>query len=306
MKIEQIAESRCRSGGGGARIRRDVRRRAFVRAAALFVAGALMPSLPLQAQEATPPPPEEEIVVEGRRNRNEIISSYVNGLTAANPNNPLARYAPGDYCPTVLGLSPTSNKQITTRMRRVAAAAGVKPAEEDCAPSAVVIFTDDKAAFVRRFRARHPQYFTQLQGKGRRLAEVEGPAVAWHIVQPTGTQAIEPGGLFYSSVTPVVTMSVVVVEVSALNGLTTTQVADYVLMRTLTDREPPFLNVPNDFTILKALRAPMASEVPASLTKWDLAYLKGRYTGHPGRYSARQEGTIRGMMRRALAETAKD
>jgi hypothetical protein len=169
-----------------------------------------------------------------------------------------------------------------------------------------VIFTDDKAAFLGKFQARYPKFFSQLQGGGRHLAKAEGPAVAWHLVDVTGTKAPEPGGLFFSAVTPVVALSVVVVERSALLGLTTTQIADYVLMRTLTDREPGTLDVPNDVTILKALHAPMASALPASLTAWDLAYLKGRYTGHPGRYSTRQAASIRGMMRRALTESARD
>jgi hypothetical protein len=235
-----------------------------------------------------------------------VINSYIKAITAANPNEPLARYARGDYCPAVYGLSPTMNKQITTRMRAVAVAAGVKPAEEDCVPSAVVIFTDRKGEFLEKFRARYPSYFEQLGGAMRRLKEAEGPAVAWRLVQRIIATEGTGGGLIYSAVTPVVTMSVVVVERSALLGLTTTQIADYVLMRTLTDQEPKTLNVPNDYTILKALRAPLGSAVPSSLTKWDLAYLKGRYSNHPSRYSSQQAASLRGMMRRALTETASN
>jgi hypothetical protein len=285
----------------------------FSGAVAFLLGGVLLASTPLAAQETAAATQtvadaaaENEIVVEGRRNRDELINAYERGLNTASSNDPLARYAPEDYCPAVLGLSPASNKQIATRMRKVATAAGVKPAEEDCVSSALVIFTYDKAAFLQKFQSRHPKYFNQLQGGGRHLAKVDGPAVAWHLVQVQGTKSPEPGGLFFSAVTPVIAMSVVVVDRSALLGLTPTQIADYVLMRTLTDREPGALDVPNDVTILKALHAPMNSAVPASLTRWDLAYLKGRYTGHPGRYSTRQAAAIRGMMRRALSEAASN
>lgn len=259
--------------------------------------------------QATAPPAsaeEEEIVVEGQRNADNVINSYLKGITAANPNEPLARYARGDYCPATYGLSASSNKQITTRMRAVAVAAGVNPAEEDCVPSALVIFVDGKNEFLEKFRARHPRYFAELRGRGRPLLESEEPAVAWRLVQRVFATDGTGGGMIRSTVTPVITMSVVVVERRALIGLTTTQIADYVLMRSLTDQEPRTLNVPNDYTILKALPAPLASAVPLSLTKWDLAYLKGRYSNHPASYSTRQAATIRGMMRRALTETASE
>jgi hypothetical protein len=285
-------------------MRRIIRGAGSTRAAALLLGTALMHTAPLAAQEVAQPPSaqEDEIVVEGQRDRESVINNYVRGLTAASPNEPLARYAAGDYCPAAYGLGPSGNKQIAARMRAVAAAAGVRPAEEDCVPSALVIFTEDKNAFIEKFRARHPRYFLQLRGSGRGLAEMQGPAVAWRIVEQFPTKTPTAGGLLFSEVTPVVAMSVLVLERSGLRGLTTTQLADYALMRTLTDQEPRALNVPHDFTILRAVSAPMGSAVPSSLTRWDLAYLKGRYTGGPARYSTRQAASIRSMMQRALTE----
>lgn len=285
---------------------RSISRR--TRAVALCLAGALICSAPLAAQEpaATPPEDEDEIVVEGQRVRDDVIERYVEGLNAARRSLPLARYAPRDYCPAVLGLSASRNKQIAARMRSVAAAAGVKPAEEDCVPSALAIFTDDKDSFLERFRARHPRYFQQLPARGRRLAKTEEPAVAWRLVETSATNSPTGGDLILSPYTPAVAMAVVVLERKALLGLTTTQVADYVLMRTLTDYGSKPLGVPMDFTILGALDAPIGSAVPSSLTEWDLTYLKGRYSGHPARYSTRQAATIRGLMRRALTQAADD
>jgi hypothetical protein len=275
--------------------------------AALCLVAALTCSSPLAAQEAASTPSEEvEIVVEGQRVRDDAIERYVEGLNAARRSLPLARYAPRDYCPAVLGLSAARNKQIAARMRTVAAAAGVKPADEGCVPSAIAIFTNDKEAFLEKFRERHPRYFQQLPARGRRLAQSDGPAVAWRIVETSATNSPTGGNLILSAYTPAVAMSVVVLERKALLGLTVTQIADYVLMQTLTDHGSEPLAVPMDFTILGALHAPVGSAVPSSLTAWDLAYLKGRYSGHPGRYSTMQAATIRGMMRRALTETAED
>ncbi|HEX8215034.1 MAG TPA: hypothetical protein VF582_06130 [Allosphingosinicella sp.] len=279
---------------------------------------ALIASTPLMAQAATPPSSKEgEIVVEGLRKPNEVINSYVRSVTEASSSEPLARYAAGEYCPTVIGLSAGRNAEIAARMRAVAAAAGVKPASAGCIPSALIFFVDDKEDFVREFRARHPIYFDHLQDEDRPALKAAGPALAWHLVQQIDPQGMPlnrdadgykfvessaRGSNILSMISSVVAMSVVIVERSALVGLTATQIADYALMRTLTDRAPtPSTRVPDSLTILGALRAPIGSPVPASLTQWDLAYLKGRYSGHPARYGTSQAAAIRGNMRRALA-----
>jgi len=291
---------------------------AFTGAAALLLAGALLPATPLAAQPTGAQPsaqetqPDDEVTVMGIRDRLRAIDNYVGGLTVVNPSDPLSRYAVDQYCPAVLGLSEQRNAEIAARMRTVAAAAGVRPAAEGCLPSALVVFVDDKASFLRAFRAQHPIYFTDLRGEGWATAREDGPAVAWSLVQmvdPEGMpvqRSIEGyaivdsatgGSRLRAMVRPVVAMSVVIVERRALVGLTATQIADYVLMRTLTDRPPAALEVPANLTILGALTAPMGSVVPSSLTSWDLAYLRGRYSGDPASYGNRQRAAIRAQMR---------
>lgn len=300
-----------------------MRRSRFAWAAALLMAAGACPSSPLLAQEAAgPPPTEDPIVVTGVRDQQETIHDYVGGITVARQDQPLPRYIPDEYCPAVLGLSAQRNAQIAGRMRAVAAAAGVKPAAAGCVPSALVIFVDDKEAFLRDFRARHPTYFIDLQGRNPPAPAADGPAVAWHLVQLLDPQGVPldhavgggynvvespaGGSRLLSMVRPVVAMSVVVVERGALVGLTGTQIADYALMRTLTDRGPEGLDVPAGLTILGAIGAPMGGAVPLSLTEWDLAYLKGRYAGHPARYGQSQAAAIRNRIRRALAGAGEE
>lgn len=296
----------------------------FLKAVALLAAAFLLPLSQAAAQQQPDRDARqgEEIVVTGVREQLRAIENYVRGLTVAGSDDPLSRYEPGVFCPTVLGLSGPRNAEIARRMRRVAAAAGVEPAGANCRTSALVIFVDDKESFLAAFQRRHPVYFTGLRGEALPPPREDGPAVAWQLVQnldPQGNPVQRDGesgfgivsspmggSRLLSMIRPVVAMTVVVVERRGLIGLTPTQIADYVLMRTLTDRGPARLQVPDQLTILKALTAPIGTAVPASLTQWDLAYLRGRYSGNPARYGGSQRSAIRRTMRRAVTDGNRD
>lgn len=270
-----------------------------------------------EAPEAEAPQEENEILVQGTREQLRAIDSYVQGLTVVIPGDPLPRYEPDSFCPGVVGLSDARNREIADRMRRVADVAGVRPAAPGCRTSALVVFVNDKESFLAAFRRQHPVYFRNPLGANYPVPPREdGPAVAWHLVgqlDPQGMpvsrgSAFGPaivetparGSRILSMVQPVVSMGVVIIERGALRGLTGTQIADYALMRLLTDRGPQRVRVPTDYTILQALEAPMGSAVAGSVTEWDLAYVRGRYSGHPARYGASQRGAIRQSIRRAL------
>lgn len=292
-------------------------------AAPLCVATALAQSAPPapappSSDSPAQPPDAAAIVVTGMSEREqlEVIRDYVRDLSIAVSYDPLARYEPGSYCPAVLGLSVARNGEIATRMRAVAKAAGVQPAAPGCRTSALVFFVENKAAFLAAFRKRHPIFFNDLRREyGAFPPREKGPASAWQLVgklDPQGMPIGRPtnlgptvvgssmrGSRLLSMVTQVVSMSVVIVERDALVGLTATQIADYVAMRSLSDRGLTASSVPGQFTILAALTAPMGSAVPLSLTRWDIAYLKGRYAGDPARYGPSQRATIQKRMRAA-------
>lgn len=283
-------------------------------ALALLLATTLMPSA-LQAQGVAAPPSEDEILVTGVRDRLNTIDRYVKGLTVIQSGDSLSRYEPGTYCPAVIGLTERVNNEVAARMRSVAAAAGVAPARGKCAPTALVMFAADKESFLRAFRKQHPIYFSDLQTKAEVPPREDGPAAAWQLVQlldpqgnpvrrtPSGIGMVESpagGSRIRAMVQPVVIMSVVVIERKALLGLTATQIADYAVMRTMIDRAPDLSKVPGQVTILGALTAPMGAAVPASLTEWDLAYLKGRYSGDPRFFGPSQSAAIRESIQRAV------
>ncbi|MGN6058496.1 MAG: hypothetical protein ACTHOI_07920 [Sphingomicrobium sp.] len=213
-------------------------------------------------------------------------------------------------CPAVFGLSPQQAAYVTGRMRQIATAAGVPLANQPCDPNAIVIVTSNKAGLLRGLEQRHPDYFPIEWSKSRiRAVEQDpGPAVAWQfegLITPDGLRIadttipslldpVDPGSLVQATAPTTlpasrlrpaerhdVMTSVLVVQASALSGLTTMQFADYAAMRTFARTDPRATALPASDTILKVLDAPMGTAVPMSITAQDLDFLRGYYqAGH--------------------------
>ncbi|MBJ7500801.1 MAG: hypothetical protein JHC57_13705 [Sphingopyxis sp.] len=257
---------------------------------------------------------DDAIIVEGIKDKAQVIDHYVRALTVVRAGEPLPRYEEGSYCPAVVGLSAERNADLEARMHKVAAAAGVKPAAMPCRTSALVLFVDDKDDFLKAFRKAHPVYFSDPSTRHWSPPREDGPATAWHLTQQLdnkGMPARMVGGvkLFESAAggshlmkmtKPVIVMSVVIVERRALVGLTPVQIADYALMRTLTDRVPKNMGETAASTILTAIDSAPESEVAASLTEWDLAYVRGRYTGEAFRNGYSQGAAISAAIKREV------
>lgn len=276
-----------------------------------------------QAQDLpSPATPEEvealgdqEIVVRGMTEHEQAraIARYVDGLTRIAPFDPLARYEPDVYCPAVFGLSKARAEQIVARMRLVAEEAGVRPAAPDCAPSAFVFLVDDTPSFLKLFKKKWPLFFAGAADAPS--ADVKGRGVSWQLTRDFDPQhmplrskgfgirvvsGFQGGSRILSMISRAVAASVVVVERDSLVGLSGTQIADYALMRTLTDARSSDLRDTGQFSILGVIDTPMGSAAPASLTSWDFAYIKGRYKGDPRFHGARQASIIRAAIRREL------
>jgi hypothetical protein len=263
--------------------------------AAMIAAFLLLPS-PAHAQELEDQGPGDQIVVTGERAadaraREEQARDFVGALMPTQGRSMARQF--DDVCPFVTGLNPAQNQAVTERLRRVAAAAGVNVGGAGCAPNTFLIVTRDKRAFINALAQRRPESFVESgESMGgirvRRLANTPGPAAAWQL---TGSRSINPsrirpnGELGFDA-------SALVVESRVLPGLTTTQLADYAAMRLLAKLDPARLPATSPPTILKILEAPMDSEVPITLTQWDLGLLRGLYAGSPGLSGSGQRSEI--------------
>lgn len=274
---------------------------------------------PLAAQDATSgaePPP---IIVQGQRDRDTEIRELVDSLPRVSADGHLSRFE-HSACPAVIGVAPAQRQAIADRMRAVGTAAGVPMGAANCRANVVVLITPDKRALIEQLAHRFPYYMGELSGRQiAALAQSTEPAVLWHLnglVDADGRALTAHGGEVpvlrttrpASRITDEAHQefvgSVLVVETRAVMGLTPGQLADYAAMRTFTGADPARLPGRDPATILTILDAPMGSEVPITLTRWDLAFLRSLYASDANVHAPEQRGEIRAGMRREIERTA--
>lgn len=276
-----------------------------------FAAFALL-AAPAVAGQPEPVGGEDEVLIVGRETREKQARDFVRDITR-NPGNvePIARFDWAPLCPVAVGLSDAQNEAVTTRMRRVAASANIDLAAPGCRANALLIVAPDKAEMVAALRKAHPAYFLSSDTRMIQPDMRGGPAVAWHLkgrVDRSGSPVdSSPGATVSTSITPsrisasfrpVFLGSVVIVERDAVIGLSTTQLADYAAMRTFGAVDPAKLRKSGTSSIATILDAPSSAQVPLTLTRWDMAYLRALYAGTKDHYGPRQ----RLQMARAISD----
>lgn len=286
----------------------------------LLLAGAGLVA-PAGAQPVQPAPEASPIVVQGVHDRDKQIRNFIRDLTPAPVHGQLSRFD-SPICPAVAGLSTAQASAIAERMRRVAAAVGIRVDKPSCAPNVILIVTDDKAALLKKLEVKRPEYFPpdwssidvhelehdpspvaawQFEGTfwadGRPLSDnVVASAISIDELQKT----IEPSTRLRPAARHDFLTSVVLVQRQALNGLTTTQLADYVAMRALVRTDPKRLRTSSADTILSVIEAPMGSAVPLTLTAWDLSFLRAFYSSGKNNYAEYQRSEMQRLMKREL------
>jgi hypothetical protein len=284
-------------------------------AAALGLAGAA------SAQETPQNADAPDILVTGQ-DIDQQIKDFVGALTQAPPRGQLSRFET-KVCPTAFGLLPGQRDAVLARLRVVAQAAGLQVGKPSCIPNVLLIVTTNKRAFIEALDRKYDFYFGEMSPREvRRLAREPGPAAVWQVQGPPvtagGGEASQSGdsslpGASYpvnrttrrpsridSGARPQFQAAAVVIEQSALDGLTTIQLADYAAMRAFAKTDPASLPASSPATILKVLEAPMGTEVPLTLTKWDLSFLKGLYAATDNLYAASQRTEIKERIQRDM------
>jgi hypothetical protein len=291
----------------------------------LAALATLVPAL-AAAQEA-PPPASSPIVIEGVRDHGKQLKNFIRDLTPTTTGQLTRFEIPA--CPAVFGLSPQQRAFVTGRIRTVAATARVPLAKPGCDPNVIVIVTSNKAALLAALERKHPDYFPAGWGD-RRIHDVErdsDPAAAWQFegllstdglrlsenADPSASDPVDPAGLVAATIATTAPASrlrppgrrdfmtaILVVQSSALAGLTTTQFADYAAMRTLVRTDPRQLRSSSPDTILRAIDAPVGTAVPLSLTAWDLSFLKAFYASGTNSYATVQRSDIAWHMKKDL------
>ncbi|HEY0148178.1 MAG TPA: hypothetical protein VGB70_04170 [Allosphingosinicella sp.] len=276
---------------------------------------ALALGAPAAAQEKPDQDDQAEIVVTGSRDVETQMRDFVGALTDTQGGELLSRFE-REICPTAVGVSPAQKQAVIARMKVIAEAAGIAVGNARCTPNVLLVVTGDKAAFLDALAKKHPYYFGEMSpAEIRRLAREPGPASAWHIAGPKRTadgvelyenkdgvavnRTTRSGSRLTAGSRPQFAAAAVVVEAKALDGLTTTQLADYAAMRAYSRTDPSKIPAAAP-TILKVLETPMGEEVPITLTEWDLQFLRSLYTAPKNISAAAQRSQIRKGMKEGL------
>ena len=243
-------------------------------------------AIPAAAQEA-PSGADQEIVVTGEALERRV-RDFVGALTQAPPRGQLSRFE-WEACPIAIGLAEPQKAAVVGRMRQVADAARIPLGGRGCRPNVLVAVARDKRAFIEALSRTVPRVFADMSRRERRRILNEPHASAWQgqgppldadgraleqvrLVDPnTGAitsdpvymnRTIRPGSRITAPSRGHFSLAVVVVEAGALDGLTTTQLADYAAMRAFAKTDPAKLPPSPPPTILTVLDVPMGGAVP--------------------------------------------
>ena len=285
--------------------------------------------LPLLAAPAAGQQPAEEadvreIIVEGSRNQEKQIAEFVDALTKAPSQGQLSRFEE-QICPMAAGIPDVHKAAVVGRLRRVAAAVGIPVASSaKCTPNLLVIVTPDKQALMRQLERKRPYYFPGKWSSShiRSFTRDPAPVAAWHLEGKMGRdgrplmndfrtgvdyqKTIMASSRIVPSARPHFLGAIVVADVDALIGLTTTQLADYAAMRSFARTDPRALATSRTPTILHIIDTPIGGAIPVTLTEWDFGFLKALYGSDGRNYAPTQRSEMKRLVGRELVRAQKE
>ncbi len=256
---------------------------------------ALAFASPALAQDAEPRGSDDDdvIVVEGDRAVTvRDVRQQAGSVTprAGTANAPLARMR-REVCAGVYGLAPDSARLVIDRIYYNAEAVGLTVSQEEgCTANVVVAVVDDPhAQFAELRRVDSPLVQGIDLWERKRVADQQGPAIAWNAIATTAYDGSIPNGgrppVFESTMSGrtethtlrEIMVSVVLVDADALAGLDGVTLADYATMRTLAHTRAPI----DDISAPTVLGLFANDSAPDRLTAFDMGYLRSLYGG-PG------------------------
>lgn len=272
-----------------------------MRAAGLALAAVL--AIPAAAQEAEPP----AIVVEGEKRQTEEALTDLARDLAGNPraDRPLARFEK-PLCLLVAAGDPDLGREIAVRIIDNAKAAKVRVRGSGCSPNALVTFSDDAQAQLRDIRksgrrlfaglsareidaamgARDPVYVFQASRETSATGAgiVASPEAAGPNGMPGPENRVYSMGRLKRETREDMLAALVVIDNGATAGLSPIQIADYASLRLLAPTgEVDVAEAGGPRTIMTLFAAP--SSAPATMTRFDRAYLAALYRMPPGSFS---------------------
>lgn len=282
-----------------------------------LLAAATCAAAPLRAQDSDAEKPsakESGIVVTGEP---EVKNSTVRGQARRITRQPdmlhesLARYR-APICPGVIGLPPNLAILMVERILYNAGRVGLDVAKSGgCRLNILVAFVRDGAAQVAALKKHPNSIFYGLSFQERREVMAQpGPARSWNVVvrrtrdgMPAGYQLrLNSASRVRLSTRQDIELSVVVFDYAGIDGLSVSQLADYVTMRAFTRTREP--SDPTSYGTILNLFSPVAAH-PGGLTQFDVAYLTAVNSSTEPVRAVSSLAKVPKLMRKQSAQTAK-
>ena len=272
-------------------------------------------------QTAPPPaPPSDPIIVEGEKVQSEQALSELARDIAGNPRprRPLARFE-RPLCLMVAAADTALGQQVAERIIENARDARVPVRGKGCKPNALLALSDNAQAQLRDVKAsgrrlfaglsareidaalgaRDPVYVFQASRQASNTGEpiVNSPEAAGPNGLPGPQNKIWSAGRLKRDLREDMLAALVVVDNSAVAGLTPIQIADYASLRLLAPTgEVDLAEAGAPRTIMTLFVSPQ--NAPQTLSRFDRAYLKALYRLPAGSFASE-------VLRAAVLETAR-
>ncbi|WP_156851893.1 hypothetical protein [Novosphingopyxis baekryungensis] len=249
-------------------------------------------------------PQNEDIVVQGESKNS--LRDLLESVLAEARDGQMARFA-APICPRALGFPTTYGPTIEQRIRRDAKKAGLKTGGAKCTGNLIVIVSDDPPAFLSYAFKTVPGMFDALTHAERNaLFANTGPSWAWQAVEAVDSygQPADIAGQTKMRASRIglegrqnFSLSFVVIDVGAIEGLTLQQLADFAAMRTLAKVRNEATRSQRPDSILGLFALPDKKR-PEEITSGDLAMLRALYATSPSLSAKRQRAAMERQMKR--------
>lgn len=266
------------------------RRAALVLAAcAPTVAGAHEASAP--AKSSAQPP----IVIEGRLR--QAIGAFVQRFTQSGPTDQIAHWK-DQICPEVLGIDPTQAAFMEQRIDALARTVHLRPGGSNCLSPLAIIVTTDPKAFVAEMLRIYPLTL-RANGWDRMKRFVESsPPVRWISVTNECGYGCGLGSRIRRETAPSLAAMLVIVDATQLQGVSVSELSDYVAMVALTNPNDRPDAYPN--SVLALFDGPAMPGTAFALTDFDRTFLASLYHEPVDRSAAQQQQMLKAQMERVL------
>jgi hypothetical protein len=290
----------------------------------MLLLATVVASLLASAPDSSRAVPNDQIIVNGQTERTDI-DKFVAQLAPPASDDQLGKFLQ-PICPGVVGLPTGLNELVAARMRQVARAVDAPVAPDRCDTNMFVIVVHDKRRAIEDLRKKRPDLLSDIpSAEVAKLKNDPGRVAAWQVIGKIGAEGMalasvrfgrqdsvpesatvarqarvfEVVGRLRQSTVPQFLTSVVMIEARALDGVTTRQLADYALMRGLAPiRERSGAPPHSILALLSPNAAP--TDIPQSVTWWDVAFLKSVYGTSNAVSASLQRSAIAGWMKREL------